>query len=245
MTAEVLAAGAMPRGPQVPSVGRAMTAYLTHLVQAYGYYAVFVLIALESMGVPLPGETGLIAAAIYAGSTHHLNVVALAAVAAAAAIIGDNAGYWIGRTGGLTAGRALRALRAPGPDQAQGRALSVRPARGEGRRHRAVHRRAPDLRRALRRHRRHALAPLPGRQRGGRAAWSCFYAFGAYALGSAASGVSSALTIAGYVLASVVTVATAVLVRVMLRRLERSAEAAFPDQPPAAQAPPRPQVITG
>ena len=90
----------MPRGPWVPSVGRAMTAYLTHLVQAYGYYAVFVLIALESMGVPLPGETGLIAAAIYAGSTHQLNVVALAAVAASAAIIGDNAGYWIGRTGG-------------------------------------------------------------------------------------------------------------------------------------------------
>ena len=91
---------AMPRGRRVPSVGRAMTAYLTHLVQSYGYYAVFVLIALESMGVPLPGETGLIAAAIYAGSTHQLNVVVLAAVAASAAIIGDNAGYWIGRTGG-------------------------------------------------------------------------------------------------------------------------------------------------
>lgn len=74
---------------------------ITHLVQSYGYYAVFTLIALESMGIPLPGETALVTAALYAGTTHHLNVVALAAVATCAAVIGDNAGYWIGRTGGL------------------------------------------------------------------------------------------------------------------------------------------------
>ena len=64
---------------------------ITHLVQSYGYYAVFTLIALESMGIPLPGETALITAALYAGTTHHLNVVALAAVATCAAVIGDNA----------------------------------------------------------------------------------------------------------------------------------------------------------
>ncbi len=73
--------------------------------------------------------------------------------------------------------------------------------------------------------------------------WSCFYAFGAYALGSAASGVSGTLSIAGYVLASVVTVATIVMVRVTLRRLERRAEAAFPDPEPPVQAPPQPQVM--
>ncbi len=73
---------------------------VTHLVQAYGYYGVFALIALESMGIPLPGETALIAAAVYAGATHHLSIVVLAVVAASAAIIGDNSGYWIGRTGG-------------------------------------------------------------------------------------------------------------------------------------------------
>jgi len=50
--------------------------------------------------IPLPGETALITAALYAGMTHHLNIVVLAAVAAAAAVIGDNVGYWIGRTGG-------------------------------------------------------------------------------------------------------------------------------------------------
>ena len=74
--------------------------WITHLVQSYGYYAVFTLIALESMGIPLPGETALISAALYAGTTHHLNVVVLTVVATCAAIIGDNAGYWIGRTGG-------------------------------------------------------------------------------------------------------------------------------------------------
>jgi membrane protein DedA with SNARE-associated domain len=74
--------------------------FVAHLVQAYGYYGVFALVALESMGIPLPGETALIAAAVYySGATHHLNVVVLVAVAASAAVIGDNAGYWIGRTG--------------------------------------------------------------------------------------------------------------------------------------------------
>lgn len=73
---------------------------IAHLVQSYGYYAVFALIALESLGIPLPGESALIAAALYAGTTHHLNIAALAAVAAIAAVIGDNAGYWIGKTGG-------------------------------------------------------------------------------------------------------------------------------------------------
>lgn len=74
--------------------------FVTHLVQSYGYYGVFVPIALESMGIPLPGETALIAAAVYSGATHQLNIVVLAVVATCAAIIGDNAGYWIGRTGG-------------------------------------------------------------------------------------------------------------------------------------------------
>src|SRR6516162_3744874 len=73
---------------------------IAHLVQSYGYYAVFALIALESLGIPLPGESALIAAALYAGTTHHLNIAALAAAAAAAAVISDNAGYWIGKTGG-------------------------------------------------------------------------------------------------------------------------------------------------
>jgi membrane protein DedA with SNARE-associated domain len=69
-------------------------------VQSAGYWAVFILVASESLGVPLPGETALIAAGAYAGQTHHLNPWAIFAVATAAAILGDNIGFWIGDRGG-------------------------------------------------------------------------------------------------------------------------------------------------
>ncbi|MFO1060723.1 MAG: DedA family protein [Dongiaceae bacterium] len=71
------------------------------LLATYGYWAVFGVIALESMGLPLPGESALIAAAIYAGTTHDLALPLVVAAAAAGAILGDNAGYWIGREAGL------------------------------------------------------------------------------------------------------------------------------------------------
>lgn len=70
---------------------------LTHLVSTYGYWAVGGIVALESMGVPLPGEAVLIAASLYAGATHELDIWYVMAAASAGAIIGDNAGYWIGR----------------------------------------------------------------------------------------------------------------------------------------------------
>lgn len=69
-------------------------------LESYGYLAVFLLVMLESIGLPVPGETALIAAALYAGTTHKLEIGAIVAVAAAAAIIGDNIGYSIGRYGG-------------------------------------------------------------------------------------------------------------------------------------------------
>ncbi len=59
----------------------------------------FVLVAVESAGVPLPGETALIAAAVLADRGHY-SIVTVIVVAALAAIIGDNIGYWIGRKGG-------------------------------------------------------------------------------------------------------------------------------------------------
>jgi membrane protein DedA with SNARE-associated domain len=76
----------------------------THTIEgwlaSYGYIVVFVLVMLESLGLPVPGETALIAAALYAGSTHHLAIGKVIVVAAAAAIIGDNVGFAIGRYGG-------------------------------------------------------------------------------------------------------------------------------------------------
>jgi membrane protein DedA with SNARE-associated domain len=73
------------------------SATLSHLLASYGYWAVFALVALESAGVPLPGETALITAAIYAGTTHNLDITLVIAAAAAGAICGDNVGYWVGR----------------------------------------------------------------------------------------------------------------------------------------------------
>jgi membrane protein DedA with SNARE-associated domain len=75
------------------------------LIVSYGYLAVFVLVGVESLGIPLPGETALITAAIYAGHTHRLNPWLIFLVAAAAAIIGDNIGYWIGDKGGYRLAR--------------------------------------------------------------------------------------------------------------------------------------------
>ena len=71
-----------------------------HLLDQYSYAAVFLLVGCESLGVPLPGETILIAAGIYAGTRHSLSVWAIFAVAASAAVIGDSIGFWIGNKGG-------------------------------------------------------------------------------------------------------------------------------------------------
>jgi membrane protein DedA with SNARE-associated domain len=73
---------------------------LDHLLSEYGYAAVFAFVMVESLGVPFPGETMVISAALYAGFTHNLVVWLVWAAAAAGAIIGDNIGYGVGRWGG-------------------------------------------------------------------------------------------------------------------------------------------------
>lgn len=74
---------------------------ISDLIAHYGYLAIFVIVALESAGVPMPGETILISSAVYAGSTGNLNIALIVAAAAAAAILGDNVGYWVGRRWGM------------------------------------------------------------------------------------------------------------------------------------------------
>jgi membrane protein DedA with SNARE-associated domain len=66
-------------------------------IAANGYWIVAGIIAMESMGIPAPGETALVSAAIYAGTTHRLNIVLLIVAATIGAIVGDNLGYLIGR----------------------------------------------------------------------------------------------------------------------------------------------------
>ncbi|WP_442756352.1 DedA family protein [Methylocystis sp. JAN1] len=71
--------------------------HLTTLLQHYGYWAVGGVVMLESAGIPLPGETILVAASIYAGHSHELSIEGVVLAAAAGAVLGDNAGYWVGR----------------------------------------------------------------------------------------------------------------------------------------------------
>jgi membrane protein DedA with SNARE-associated domain len=77
--------------------GMSISAAVADLMPHYGLWIVFGLIALECMGIPVPGETVLIAAALYAGTTHQLDVASVIAVAAAAAFAGNMVGFWLGR----------------------------------------------------------------------------------------------------------------------------------------------------
>lgn len=77
---------------------------ISGLVASYGYVVLFFMVGLESLGIPLPGETGLVTAAAWA-ALGHLSIVTVIIIAIAAAILGDNGGYWIGRRGGTPAVR--------------------------------------------------------------------------------------------------------------------------------------------
>ena len=70
---------------------------IVHLIHVYGLVAVAAVVGLECVGLPLPGETALIAAAIYAGSKHGLNIYAVILTAGAAATLGRMIGYLLGR----------------------------------------------------------------------------------------------------------------------------------------------------
>src|SRR4051812_50123471 len=73
--------------------------HLQGTLEKWGYLAVAGFLFFEDFGVPLPGETMLIAASLYAGAGH-LNVWLVGLVAFVAAVLGDNVGYLIGRKGG-------------------------------------------------------------------------------------------------------------------------------------------------
>src|SRR6267142_6639880 len=73
-----------------------MTNFFTH----HGLPILFAVVMLESFGIPLPGETALIAFGVLAAEGHY-SIASVIAIAGAGAIVGDNLGYWlIGRVGG-------------------------------------------------------------------------------------------------------------------------------------------------
>src|SRR5260370_26082948 len=103
---------------------------LAPLLDHWGYLAVGFLLFVEDFGVPSPGETVLIAASVYAGAGR-LNIVAVGVIGFAAAVLGDNTGYAIGRFGGRSLVRRFR----PPPLLARGRlgraASPFPPSRGQ------------------------------------------------------------------------------------------------------------------
>ncbi len=84
---------------------------IEELAQQYGYWAVFLGIFLESLGLPIPGETVTLAGGFLAGNDQ-LNYWIVLVNAASGAVLGGNVGYWIGRRGGwtllLNVGRTFR-----------------------------------------------------------------------------------------------------------------------------------------
>jgi membrane protein DedA with SNARE-associated domain len=201
---------------------------ISRLITDYGYFALFALVGAESLGVPLPGETALILAGAYAGSTHRMSPWAIFGVAAAAAIIGDNIGYWIGAKGGY------------------------RLARAHGRRIRLDERKLKIARYLFDRHgvkvvffgrfvsilRTYAafLAGtskmrwrkfLPANAAGG-IVWSAIYTTVSYFAGKALERDSGIIDVAIGILAAVVIVAALLLIRRNTGRLARRAEEAYP-----------------
>lgn len=74
-----------------------MSDALISLVPSYGPWIIFGIVAFESAGVPLPGETILVAAALLSATTGEINIVVVVLAAAAGAIVGDGLGYVVGR----------------------------------------------------------------------------------------------------------------------------------------------------
>jgi membrane protein DedA with SNARE-associated domain len=201
---------------------------VNHLISSYGYFAVFAFVGIESLGIPLPGETALISAGIYAGHTHKLSVWLIWVVASAGAILGDNIGFFIGDKGGY------RLVRRYGPkvhfDEAKlkvgmyafdrwgamvvflGRFVSV------------LRTYAAFLAGTNRmRWRRFLVANASGG-----IIWSAIYSFASYLAGNSLRHVSGTVNLVLIIVAVVAIVVVILLVRRKTKQLEAVAEAAYP-----------------
>ncbi|HET9078235.1 MAG TPA: DedA family protein [Acidimicrobiales bacterium] len=201
---------------------------IDNLLHTYGYAAVFVLVGAESLGIPLPGETILIAAGIYAGTTHKLNIWLIFAVAAAAAVIGDNIGFWIGDKGGYRLLRRYgRYVRADETKIKIGRLVFDRHG-GKvvffGRFVSVLRTYAAFLAGTLKMRWRRFL---PFNAAGG-IVWAAIYSFVPYQVGSAISRASHGVDIALGVAAVAIVAASIVLVRRRAGQLAEDAEKAYP-----------------
>ncbi|HYZ36328.1 MAG TPA: DedA family protein [Pseudonocardiaceae bacterium] len=136
---------------------------LAPVLNQYGYLAVGALVLVEDFGVPSPGETVLVAAAVYAGAGQ-LNVCAVAAIGFVAAVMGDNIGFAIGHYGGRRLAVRLPICIPDSPATRTGGEV-LHSARWHGCHRGPVHRGAAPSQRHHRRHQRHAVAAICSVQR--------------------------------------------------------------------------------
>jgi membrane protein DedA with SNARE-associated domain len=80
---------------------------IAHFLDTYGYIVVALFIGIESTGIPFPGETMLIAASVYAAQGCGLQEPWVIVACTVGATMGDNLGFWVGRTGGRALIRKL------------------------------------------------------------------------------------------------------------------------------------------
>ncbi len=201
---------------------------LSPLLAQYGLVAVFGCVFFEAMGVPLPGETILILAAGYAGHSGGLPIGAVLAAAAAAAVLGDNAGYLVGRYGGWPLLRRFRRVLHVRQTQLKvGRYLFAR--RGgavvfAGRFVSVLRAYAAFLAGVNHMRWRRFVAYNCA----GGLVWATLWSLGPYFLGSALQRVSGPAQLAVVGVAVAALVAAVIAVRRQWRRLSMAAEAAYP-----------------
>jgi membrane protein DedA with SNARE-associated domain len=204
-----------------------------HLVEAYGLWAVFAAALLESMGLPLPSEGVLIAAAVIAGSHAEPSVVGLILAAASGAVLGDNIAYWIGRKAGLPILR--RHGRRIGLDERRlrlGRYLFLR----YGGRIVFFGRFISGLRTfaaLLAGVNQMAFARFLAANAAGGLAWAATVGLAAYSLGAHAHEFSRPVLAAGSALAVCLLVALGIVLKRQEQRLQDEADCAFPARGPA------------
>lgn len=192
---------------------------LDHLFAQYGYAVVGIGVMLEATGLPLPGESLMIAAALYAAATHKLDIFVIVPIAAAGAIVGDQIGYFIGRSIGFRVlARWGRKIGLSGERLELGRYLFRRYG---GRvvflgRFVAVLRTFVALLAGANQMAWHSF--LIWNALGG-IGWTSLYGFGAYVLGDAVKRVSGPVGIAMAVVGAVALVAGLVFVKRNERRL--------------------------
>jgi len=203
--------------------------YVMPLIRDHGVLAIGGITMIESMGIPAPGESAVIAAALYAATTHEFGIVPLVVSAAIGAMLGDNIGYLIGRSFGFRLlDRYGGKVGLTPPRIKLGRYLFQRHG-GQvvffGRFVAILRTFTALLAGAIRMDWKHFLLANAL----GASLWASLYGFGAYALGHEVHRLEGPVAIGFGIVAAIVVVTLIVLTRRHEGRLQREADAAFPD----------------